>query len=225
MKIVCNRWIWLLGLLFAQVAVLFAQDDAVSRCERIYQQLTAGQGDSIYVGFSKELQTKISPAVFNDAFKQVEAQFGKLQAKGEWKQEAVQGITIYYSDLKFERYQLRLLMAFDPDGQTNTIRFVPVPAAAPVAAPADRSNAGVDEREITVGAEGFKLPGTLTLPKSSATENRKFPLVILVHGSGPQDRDETIGPNKPFRDLAWGLAERGVAVIRYEKRTIRTLEH
>jgi len=45
------------------------------------------------------------------------------------------------------------------------------------------------------------------------------PAVILVHGSGPQDRDESIGPNKPFRDLAWGLASRSIAVLRYEKRT------
>jgi dienelactone hydrolase len=43
--------------------------------------------------------------------------------------------------------------------------------------------------------------------------------VVLVHGSGPSDRDETVGPNKPFRDLAWGLADRGIAVLRYEKRT------
>ena len=43
--------------------------------------------------------------------------------------------------------------------------------------------------------------------------------VVLVHGSGPQDRDETLGPNKPFRDLAWGLASQGVAVLRYDKRT------
>lgn len=46
-----------------------------------------------------------------------------------------------------------------------------------------------------------------------------FPAVVLVHGSGPNDRDESIGPNKPFKDLAWGLATRGVAVLRYEKRT------
>jgi dienelactone hydrolase len=43
--------------------------------------------------------------------------------------------------------------------------------------------------------------------------------VVLVHGSGPNDRDETILANKPFRDLAWGLASRGIAVLRYEKRT------
>lgn len=61
----------------------------------------------------------------------------------------------------------------------------------------------------------FKLPGTLTLPVGK----KKVPVVILVHGSGPNDRDETAGPNKPFRDLAWGLAERGIATIRYDKRT------
>jgi len=46
------------------------------------------------------------------------------------------------------------------------------------------------------------------------------PAVVLVHGSGPQDRDETIGPNKVFKDLAWGLANRGVAVLRYDKRSL-----
>lgn len=76
------------------------------------------------------------------------------------------------------------------------------------------------ERDVTVGADGFQLPGTLTLPKCAAVAGaRKVPCVILVHGSGPNDRDETIGPNKPFRDLAWGLAERGIAVLRYDKRT------
>jgi hypothetical protein len=55
----------------------------------------------------------------------------------------------------------------------------------------------------------------LTLPKGDGP----FPVVVLVHGSGPNDSDETIGPNKPFKDLAWGLASRGIAVLRYEKRT------
>ncbi|MBR6539339.1 MAG: alpha/beta fold hydrolase [Bacteroides sp.] len=75
------------------------------------------------------------------------------------------------------------------------------------------------ERDIMVGAEGFQLPGTLTLPLSASAEN-KVPCIVLVHGSGPNDRDETVGPNKPFRDLAWLLAEEGIATIRYDKRTL-----
>ena len=56
---------------------------------------------------------------------------------------------------------------------------------------------------------------TLSMPKGDGP----FPAVILVHGSVPLDRDETIGPNKPFRDLAHGLASRRMAVLRYETRT------
>jgi alpha-beta hydrolase superfamily lysophospholipase len=49
--------------------------------------------------------------------------------------------------------------------------------------------------------------------------NAPVPAVVLVHGSGPHDADETVGALKPFRDLAHGLASRGVAVLRYDKRT------
>ena len=61
---------------------------------------------------------------------------------------------------------------------------------------------------ITVAADAdYPLPGLLTLPDGAGP----FPAVLLVHGSGPQDRDEAVGPNRPFRDLAVGLADLGVA--------------
>jgi fermentation-respiration switch protein FrsA (DUF1100 family) len=67
---------------------------------------------------------------------------------------------------------------------------------------------------VVVGSGEWALPGTLTLPKGDGP----FPAVVLVQGSGAHDRDETIGPNKPLRDVAWGLASQGIAVLRYEKR-------
>jgi hypothetical protein len=72
------------------------------------------------------------------------------------------------------------------------------------------------EKEVTVGAgTEWALPGTLSMPVGKAP----FPAVVLVHGSGPNDRDETMLASKPFRDLAWGLASQGIAVLRYDKRT------
>ncbi len=71
------------------------------------------------------------------------------------------------------------------------------------------------EEEVTVGSGEWALPGTLTKPLDA----EDAPLVILVQGSGPQDRDETVGPNKPFQEIAWGLAQQGIAVLRYDKRT------
>lgn len=74
----------------------------------------------------------------------------------------------------------------------------------------------VKETELNMEiADGKTLPGTLTVPGNL----QKYPAVVFVHGSGPNDRDETIGFNKPFQDLAWGLAQRGIASYRYDKVT------
>lgn len=71
------------------------------------------------------------------------------------------------------------------------------------------------ERDFSVGEGDLALPGTLVTPDGAGP----FPAAVLVHGSGPQDRDSTIGPNHPLRDIAHGLAERGIATLRYDKRT------
>ena len=71
------------------------------------------------------------------------------------------------------------------------------------------------DTEVTFGSEAYPISGSLTLPEGDGP----FPAVILVHGSGPNDRNEQIGPNLPFMDLAEQLSAQGVAVLRYDKRT------
>lgn len=208
------KWALVLGLLLGHVLAVFAQDTNMDRAKHVYELFITDQADSIHALLSEELQKQLSPEVFRGMLRQTERQFGKLLSQGEWQKESAQGITLYYSDLQFERYSLRFLLSFDADGKMNTIRLVPVPATS-TAQPLAYDKEKMLERSVTVGVAGFRLPGTLTLPACEG----KHPLVILVHGSGPQDRDETIGPNKPFRDLAWGLAARGIATLRYEKRT------
>lgn len=75
--------------------------------------------------------------------------------------------------------------------------------------------AAFEEREVQLETPDCSLPGTLSVPATAGPH----PGVVLVHGSGRADRDQTVGQNKPFRDLAEGLASRGVAVCRYDKRT------
>jgi len=76
---------------------------------------------------------------------------------------------------------------------------------------------GIINEEIIVGkGSEWELNGLLTLPANAKV---KIPAVVLVHGSGPQDMDETVYANKPFKDIAEYLASQGIAVLRYNKRT------
>ena len=75
-----------------------------------------------------------------------------------------------------------------------------------------------ETREIIVnpGSE-FELPGILTVPTGGEGQ---FPVVIIVHGSGPGNMDGEMGAVKVYRDLAEQLALLGAASIRYDKRTL-----
>ena len=61
----------------------------------------------------------------------------------------------------------------------------------------------------------FPLKGMLMLPDGDGP----FPGVVLVHGSGSSNMDEKVGKLTPFRDIAQGLARRGIASVRYDKRS------
>lgn len=65
----------------------------------------------------------------------------------------------------------------------------------------------------------FKLAGTITYPKAFDPK-LQYPAVVLVTGSGPQDRDESIGKHRPFKEIASYLATQGMIVLRYDDRGV-----
>lgn len=88
-------------------------------------------------------------------------------------------------------------------------------SAAATAPPPSPIPAYAMERELTFPSDGLNVPATLTLPREAKS---RVPIVVLVQGSGVQDRDETVGANKVFQQIAWGLAQRGIATLRYDRR-------
>jgi hypothetical protein len=78
------------------------------------------------------------------------------------------------------------------------------------------------EEEVAVDSGGFRLGGTLTLPSSGALADRggRAPAVLLISGSGSQDRNEEIMNHRPFLVLADALARAGFAVLRLDDRGV-----
>ena len=140
-------------------------------------------------------------------------QAGRFKKQKGTRTETLPKYDIVYVICEFEKGNLDVKVVFNREKQITGLWFAP--AQPDYTAPDYVKSTSFQEKEVVIGSGEWALPATLTLPAGK----EKFPAVVLVHGSGPNDRDESIGPNKPFRDLAWGLASRGIAVLRYEKRT------
>ncbi len=166
-------------------------------------------------------ETKLAPVVKAQmpaaAMEALWSQLTTMGEPGAWTVAAVQdaqGHRVVDFTTRFGEQPLKLRVAIDGDGLVGGFFILPE-EPPPYVPPAYVDTLQFREETLTVGTPEFPLGATLTIPHGPGPH----PAIVLVHGSGPNDRDETIGPNRPFRDLAWGLASRGIAVLRYDKRT------
>lgn len=148
-----------------------------------------------------------------EAWGAIEAKSGKFGARENVKVTQLGRSHVVVVTCQFAREKMDLRVTIDPAGLVAGF-FVAPPPAPWVAASYVKTDAFRAE-DFTVGSGALALPGTLTVPTGAGP----FPAVVLVHGSGPNDRDESVGGVKVFRDLAEGLSSRGIIVLRYEKRT------
>lgn len=180
----------------------------------LIDDLRAGHAREAHARLGKAASGAITPEALLQAWN------GLATPLGEWKQTELtqtaqqNGLTVFIHTVRFAKGGIETTTAVDPKTERAEgfyLKALTVPAAAPYVKPETFT-----QDDVTVGKKPFELPGTLTIPKGKGP----FPAVMLVHGSGPNDRDEHIGANRPFKDLADGLSSRGVIVLRYDKRTL-----
>jgi dienelactone hydrolase len=195
--------------------VLVVQVDHKELAQKFLEQCRAGRFAEATANFDATMKSVVGPAQLEATWKQVTQQLGSIEKMGPPRIDKVGASTRVKIRCEFKSMPLDALVSFNAQGQIEGFFLNPAEKTAETPDPSYVDRRKFVEEAITVGARGWPLPGTLSRPQGV----RQAPLVILVHGSGPNDRDETIGPNTPFRDLAHGLATRGIAVLRYDKRT------
>ncbi|HWP80757.1 MAG TPA: alpha/beta hydrolase [Candidatus Acidoferrum sp.] len=129
--------------------------------------------------------------------------------------ESIESITpygdAYYLGLAFKKQRMTAIVTFEGDLIAGFVFTDWVDPAALNPAFEKLLPEGTTETDVLFGDP--QLPGKLVHPEGSTV------VVILLSGSGPNDADETIGPNKPLRDIAYDLAAQGISSLRFDKRT------
>lgn len=207
----------LIASLIAATMPVRAEDQPVARAREIWQLMATGRFDEFVATGDEKVKAALSPERAAQIWAGLGFQLGQyqeIQSATNIKQGENDAIILI---CRFARGTATVRVVLDQQGRlsglwTRTTKILPI--APPYEPPAYVNQQAFYEEPALVVCGEFELPGTLTIPKTGAPH----PAIVLVHGSGSADEDETFGPHKPFRDLAWGLASRGVAVLRYEKR-------
>ena len=197
-------------LLAFSASTACAADTPEAIATRLLDQMDANDYAAAEASFTPDMAAAVPADKLRAVWESLPAQLGVAKGRGEAKVTPHQGMQVVVIPLHYANGDLVAQVVVDAEGRIAGFLIQPAPPA-PAAAPA--ADASYLERDFPVG----DLPGTLAMPKAPAAA--RIDAVVLVHGSGPQDRDETIGPNRPFLDIARGLAAQGIAVLRYEKRT------
>lgn len=180
-----------------------------------------------FAGARKDFSTATAQALdvtkLSNVWSQLQDQVGAYQQHGSPRTKLAQSHSLVVTSVTFAKMPLDFVIACDAHDKITTLRLVPSTATQsaqhnktvmPVKAHVEAN--GTRVRPLAVTTPFGPLQGALTLPAG----NGPFPAVVLLAGSGPNGRDETIGPNKPLKDIADGLAAAGIASLRYDKRTL-----
>lgn len=167
--------------------------------------------------FDDNLASKISEEKLSQIYASLLDKFGAFKnSTSSLSRRQMDGSILVDQLCDFENMKLIFRIKFNELNKISGLQFLPSPSKLSYKIPDYAKQDSIIEKDITISSGQYQLPGTLTIPKVGT----QFPIVILVHGSGPNDRDESIGPNKIFKDLAYGLSAQGIAVLRYDKRTL-----
>lgn len=166
--------------------------------------------------FDAQMKALVPPARLQLVWQQIESMSGAYLQDTGYMAKPFPAPTLILKG-KFEKQGMDLKFSFRPGTDTISGFWIsPSQPQKPYHWPAYVDVEKFTEEEIILPCPNGGLPGTISRPVGIVNG----PVVVLVHGSGPNDRDESIGGSKVFRDLAGGLASLGITVVRFDKRTL-----
>jgi esterase/lipase len=207
--------IFLLAALLLISTLSFSQYviSLLNKANAFFNLLEDEKYDTAHQYFEINEQTKITPENLKQLWTSIKSKLGKIEALDAVQSRAQGEFFAVTLEGKFERDKQNFTLLFNKNEKLVGL-YLP-PNAIAYTKPFYADTTLFTEKMVYLKSGTHSLAAIVTVPKNKVN----FPMVVLVHGSGPNDMDETIGPNKPFKDIAIGLASKGIASLRYVKRT------
>jgi dienelactone hydrolase len=176
--------------------------------------------DSLDLYLSDALIEKLNYSYMRTTISFLEMKYGEFHEIIDYKVQAKVESNLYRVGVKLEKENFDIIYTFDENCLLASLylRKYTHPITDWEPPPYCDTNLFSTEEVILKGK--FDLKGELALPKNI----KDPPIMIFIHGSGPNDLDESSGPNKMFKDIAWGLASMGIGSLRYNKRSFEHQE-
>jgi len=210
-----NKTITILVLVMLSISG-FAQNDSL--CKSITTQsvdwLRNGEAEKLHSYFTEKVASKLDVETVSSIWVQISSQYGKFKKIDTLYSKGILPKIVVDCILSFKEGNLKYRLTFNEENKIAGIFFIPYKTKKTK----DRESQEAQdfyENKYTFSNQGFEFPAMFCYPKNQKIKAT----VVFVHGSGPNDMDETIGPNKMFLELAHELAKNGIASLRYDKRT------
>jgi uncharacterized protein len=205
--------LWAAILLSSTITAQENKDQIINVSTNIAHRLVNRSFDSIVAYFDSSIVKELPAEKLEQSIDGLIGINGELVDAGEPVLENTGGNTLTRTKMVFAKTSMLLTITFTSNGLvkglflSNFNGFYTIPTYV--------KSLSFLESKHEFGKKGWEIEGTLSYPR----DEKKHPLVIIVHGSGPMDRDGSTGGSKIYRDLAWGLATQGYCVFRYDKRS------
>lgn len=188
------------------------EETAVAFIKKLERQ----QFDSCFAMFDTSIAGKFNVGMLEGMWGTIPKYMGEYKGYSTVESSKKDSMDIVAVRCEFEKTKMDLQFGFYKTNKIMGMYFVPPKNKTAYNTPEYAQSNKYYETKIPVKTGTLTLPGALCVPNNI----KNPPVVILLAGSGPNDKDESIGPNKALKDLAIGLASNGIATYRYDKRTL-----
>ncbi|MEE1884131.1 alpha/beta fold hydrolase [Pedobacter flavus] len=205
-------------LFFSTTLTIQAQNifELISTSQNFFETLEKGNYEEAQGFFDLTAKEKITPESLNSLWSQLKTAYGEYKSVDLVKSSNEGDLFRVIVEVSFSNSSQNILMVYNKSQKLVGIFLAPKTETIEYKLPTYADTTKFSEKEVFIETKQYKLVGKFTYPKNA----QNFPVVVLVHGSGPSDMDQTVGPNKSFKDISAGLATQGVATIRYVKRSM-----